>query len=167
MGETAGMSAALSSSALPKPVRLVLEGVLAAAEAVRGQDAAALDAARAQLAAVDPELLRLLLGGATRTALEHTHAQGLDSEDARDLLERCVRSGLAWLPDVEVPALVLVLTGALGMQDPDEEQPMPPATIAVHAVLLLAELGAGPPQVRQCLDIAVAELSRHQTVEMP
>jgi hypothetical protein len=155
------------SPALPAPVRAVAEAVTATAQAVHERDAAALDTAATQLSAADPGILRLLLGGAVRTALERSHAQGLDGDDARDLLERCVRSALTWLPDVEVPALILVFTGALGMQDPDEEQPMPPAAIAVHAVLLLAELGAGPAQVRADLDVAIAELARHQTVEMP
>jgi hypothetical protein len=155
------------SAPVPAPVRAVLQAVLEAAHAVQAQDAEGFAATELRLAIADPELVRLLLGGAVRTALERTHAQGLDGDDARDLLERCVRSALAWLPDVEVPALIVVLTGALGMQDPDEEQPLPPATIAVHAVLLLAELGAGPGQVRQDLDVAVAELARHQTVELP
>jgi hypothetical protein len=157
----------MSAAALPASVRQVLDAVLDAAHAVRSRDAQALDAARTRLDSCDPELQRLLLGGAVRTAVERTHAQGLDGDDARDLLERCVRAGLAWLPDVEVPALIVVLTGALGMQDPDQEQPLPPATTAVHAVLLLAELGAGPAQVRHDLDVAVAELARHQTIEMP
>lgn len=126
-----------------------------------------MEAAAAQMAAAGTELLRVLLGGAVRTALERVHPQGLDGEDARDLLERCVRSALAWLPDVEVPALIVVLTGALGMQDPDDEPMLAPDVIAVHAVLLMAELGAGPDAIQRDLDGAIAELARAQTVEMP
>ncbi|MFI7588571.1 hypothetical protein ACIB24_15990 [Spongisporangium articulatum] len=151
----------------PAPVRRVQEAVDAAARAVAAQDRAALDEASDLLARTDPELQRVLLAGAVRVALERAHPAGLDSEVARDLLERCVRSGLAWLPDVEVPALVLAVTGALGMQDPDEEPELPAAQIAVHAVLLLAELGAGPEQAARDLDVAVAELTRAETVEMP
>ena len=157
----------MSPAALPGPVRAVTGAVLAAAHAVRAEDAPALDAASTQLAACEPEVLRLLLGGAVRTALERTHAQGIDGDDARDLLERCVRSALTWLPDVDVTALLLVLTGALDMQDPDEEEVVALPVIAVHAVLLLAALGAGPAQVRHELDLAIAEMTRHQTVEMP
>lgn len=157
----------MSPAALPGPVRAVIEAVLAAARAVQAEDAPALDAASTQLAACDPEVLRLLLGGAVRTALERTHAQGLDDDDVRDLLERCVRSALTWLPHVEVPALLLVLSGALGVQDPDEDEVVALPVIAVHAVLLLAALGAGPARVQHELDLAIAEMARHQTVEMP
>ena len=60
-----------------------------------------------------------------------------------------------------------MLTGALGMQDPDEDEVVALPVIAVHAVLLLAALGAGPARVHQELDLAIAEMTWHQTVEMP
>jgi hypothetical protein len=157
----------MDTTTLPAPVRTVTDAVMAAALAVQAQDRSALDDAAAQLAAADPELVKLLLGGTARTALERAHPQGLDAEDARDVLERVVRTALTWLPDVDVAALILVLTGALGMQNPDEEDPVAPAVIAVHAMLLLAELGNTPDQVQRDLAGAVSELHRHQTVELP
>ncbi len=162
-----GMSTGGIGTGTPAPVRTVTDAAAAAMSAAAAKDPAAWDAARVQLAGADPALVRELLGGAARTALERSHPQGLDSADARDLLERCVRSALGWLPDVEVPALVLVLTGALGMQSPDEEEAVAPDVIGVHALLLMTELGADAAQVQRDLAAAIAELQRAQTVEMP
>jgi hypothetical protein len=62
--------------------------------------------------------------------------------------------------------LLVVLTGALGLSDPDEQPVLPPAAVARNAVLLLAHLLGQRPAARY-LDAAFAELQRAETVEMP
>ena len=63
-------------------------------------------------------------------------------------------------------ALALVLTGALGLNDPDEQPAVGPASVARHAVLLVAHLlGSTAPGVH--LEAAFAELARAQTIELP
>jgi hypothetical protein len=152
---------------LPGPVRSVLDAVTVTADAVAARSAPSFAAASILLGEQDPELLRLLLGHAVRQAVEERHPDGLDAEDARAVLEECVRRSLAWLPDVEVPALVAVLTGALGLQDPAEDPVVPTPVIAAHALLLLDALPVPRPALSRYLDAAVAELARAQTVELP
>ncbi len=99
-----------------------------------------------------------------RSLLEDLHPDGLASDDAQDVIVRCARSAAGWFPEVDVDALVLVLSGALGLH-PQEDEPLPvtPLDVARHAPLMVADLlTAGdrsyPPYLHAALTgIAVAE----------
>ena len=105
-----------------------------------------------------------MLGAVLRSLLEDLHPDGLASDDAQDVIVRCARSAAGWFPEVDVNALVLVLSGALGMH-PHEDEPVPvsPLDVARHAPLMVADLlTAGgrsyPPYLHAALaGIAVAE----------
>jgi hypothetical protein len=150
----------------PAPARQLSAALTLAVTAARVQDPEGFEIGTAALAALDQAVLRPVLGDLVRRLLEEKHAGGLSGEDAQELLERVVRSALAWLPDVEVPALIVVLTGALGMQDPDDEPDLAPALVASHAVLLVEELLEDRP-LEGPLELAIGELRRHQTIELP
>ena len=77
---------------------------------------------------------------------------------------------------------MVVLLGAFGAHDPDQQPAMPPATVAQHAAVLLVDLLAGTTEGRErpgvdpavltgraerLLDRALAELERAETMEMP
>lgn len=161
-------------AALPAAARAISVAFTEAVDAARAADGRALDEAVDRLAAQDPERVRLVLGWVVRSLLESRHPDGLDGEDLRAVLERCVRSGAGWESDVDPEVLVVVLTGALGLFDPDE-QPRPPGPpqVARQAALLTADLltaglppGAGRP-LAPYLEASFAELARAETVEMP
>lgn len=140
-----------------------------AVAAARSREADAFAAASTRLATFDPEQVRGVLGSVVRSLLEERHPDGLDADDVQAALERCLRSTLTWLPDVDVGALVVVATGALGVHDPETTaRVVPPREIAVSAPLLVAELLDGSPRPLDAhlLD-AVAEIARAETVEMP
>lgn len=131
--------------ALPAPARPIAAAVDAAVAAVREQDAEAFEAAADTLAGLDPAAVGLVLGTAIRLLLEASHPDGLDSDDVRAALERCVR-GAGWVPEVDPQVVLILLAGALGVHPDDELPPPAPAVLARHAALLFADqLGPRPP----------------------
>jgi hypothetical protein len=117
-----------------------------------------------RLAGLDAEQVGLVLGAVLRSLLEDLHPDGLASDDAQDVIVRCARAAADWFPEVDVNALVLVLSGALGLHPPDDEPvPVTPLDVARHAPLMVADLlTAGgrtfPPYLHTALaGIAVAE----------
>ena len=110
-----------------------------AVAAVRARDVEAYEAASVRLAGA--ERSGLVLGAVVRLLLEQTHADGLDGDDVRQVLEHCVRSTAEWRPDVDPHVVLVLLAGALGVYDPGEDDSPPdPAAIARHAPLLVADL---------------------------
>nr|WP_204343314.1 hypothetical protein [Micromonospora terminaliae] len=104
----------------------------------------------------------LVLGGVVRLLLEESHPDGLDGDDVRQVLERCVRSNAAWRADVDPHVLLVLLASALGVYDPgDDDAPPDAAAIARHAPLLIADLMAatGRP-LSDHLSAAFAEVAR-------
>lgn len=104
----------------------------------------------------------LVLGGVVRLLLEETHPDGLDGDDVRRVLERCVRGAAPWWPDVDPHVLLVLLASSLGVYDPGEDDSPPdPAAIARHAPLLVADLLAvtGRP-LEGSLTAAFAEVAR-------
>jgi hypothetical protein len=150
--------------AYPVRVRLLADcstsAVAAALAANRGDFLRATD----RLAGLDPEQVGLVLGAVLRSLLEDLHPDGLASEDAQEVIVRCARSAADWFPEVDVNALVLVLSGALGIH-PQDDEPVPvlPLDVARHSPLMVADLlTAGgrtfSPYLHRALDgIAVAE----------
>ena len=106
--------------------------------------------------------------GMIRALLEDRFPAGLDGDDIRAVLTECARSATAWLPDLDVTALIAVLTSALGVAEPEEMPPLSPQTLTVHACLVIADLATGVADgADQYLRRAMAEIERAQTIEMP
>ena len=144
-----------------------------AVEAALSQDADRFAEAADRLAVQDPQRLSLVQAWVLRCLLEQLHPEGLSSEDAQDVLRRCLLSVASWLPQTDPDVLVLVLTGALGLSDPESDAgnthaAAGPAALAAGAALLIADLlsVAGGP-LTGYLDAALAELERAETIELP
>jgi len=126
------------------------------------------DAAVARLAALDLARVQGVAGAVVRSLLERLHPDGLTGEDAAEVLGRCARAG-RWLPDLDVQVLLVLVTGALGLLDVDD-QPVALSSAAVvrHLPLLITSLlhDTGTT-LAPALAGAMAELRRAETVEMP
>ena len=151
---------------LPAAARQISTAVTDAVAAARTADADAFAEAATRLAAADPQRVSLVLGAVVRPLLEDLHPDGLDGEDLRAVLERCARAAGAWDSGVDPAVLLVVLVGALGLSDPDEQPRLPPAEVSRNAVLLVADL-LGPRPLGPYLTASLAELARAETVEMP
>jgi hypothetical protein len=153
--------------AWPDPARAMARHVHAAVSAAQSANAAEFDDELAALKRVDREQLAVFLGAITRDLLERSYPDGLDSDDAEQLLARCLRSA-SWYGQLDRDSLTWALTGALGIIDPDESpQAIGPAVVA-HGLLLIAELLAELAQEpSSTLESALRELMRAQTIELP
>ena len=171
-------------SARPAPVRRLERAALAALAAASAHDAEGLDEAGTAMAAMDPEMVRSVLGHALVGALQATNPAGLDGEEVAAVLTATVEGSAPWWP-VDPEAVLAVLLGALGAHVEDAE-PLEARDVAVHAALVVAEVltsrgatetpGAGPAKVDDRavveryavhLHAALDELERAQSVEMP
>ncbi|MCZ7377929.1 hypothetical protein ACWEOS_09980 [Micromonospora taraxaci] len=124
---------------LPASAREIAGAATDAVEAARDQDTEAYEVASGRLAVA--ERSGLVLGAVVRLLLEATHPDGLDGDDVRQVLERCVRAAAPWRPDVDPHVVLVLLAGALGVYDPGEDDSPPgPAALARHAPLLVADL---------------------------
>jgi hypothetical protein len=146
---------------LPAPARPIAAAGTAAVTAAQAHDGEALDAAVADLAALDPAPTGLVLGTATRLLLERAHPDGLDADAVREVLTRCVRAAASWHPGTDPQVVLYLLAAALGVLD-EEATPAPkPDELARHAALLLADLlGAQPP--RELFIAALTEIEHTQ-----
>jgi hypothetical protein len=150
------------------PARTMALAVDAAVSAAQSGAAVAFTDAVADLVRLDREQLAVLLGAVTRDLLERSHPDGLDSEDADQVLQSCVRSAASWYEPLDGDSLIVALTGALGVTDPDESPQPGGAAVVAHGLLLIADqltiLAQALPPV---LDDALRELMRAQTIELP
>ncbi|WP_432987375.1 hypothetical protein [Dactylosporangium sp. CA-233914] len=124
---------------LPPAARAIAVAAVEAVEAARARDAEAYDAAVDRLAALDPEQAGRVLGAVVRSLLEARHPDGLDGDDIRAALEHAVRSAGTWR-DVDPQVMVVLLIGALGIHETDEDAPVSPRALAAHAPLLIDDL---------------------------
>jgi hypothetical protein len=130
---------------LPAAARAIAEATTDAVTAARSQDVAGFEQAADRLAAAEPEQMRIVLGGVVRALLEDLHPDGVSGDDLLELIKSCVRTTFGWYPEVDVQVLIVVLTGALGVHEPDEEpRPVSGPEVARHAPLFIAELLAAP-----------------------
>jgi hypothetical protein len=144
---------------LPAPAREIATAAVDAVAAAREHDPEAYDVAVARLAAA--ERSGLVLGAVVRVLLEEGHPDGLDGDDVRQVLERCVRGAAQWRPDVDPHVVLVLLAGALGVYDPDgDESPPDPPAVARHAPLLVADLLATGRPLDGYLAAAFAEIER-------
>ena len=102
--------------------------------AAQAGDAAAFGAATNDLALLDPEQIRTLLGEVTRELIERSFPDGLDADDAELLLQGGIRFAAAWYPELDSDSLIRALTGALGIVDPDEAVPVDGPAVVVFAL---------------------------------
>jgi hypothetical protein len=155
-------------------VRAVRTAVLDAIRATATADGPALADCGPALAALDEPRLRIVLGEMLRSAMEELHPDGLSSADAQELIEHCVEQS-GWYPELNPEVLVVVLLGAFGAHDPDQQPALPPAVVARHAAVLLVDLLTGTTKTtpdllgraERLLNRALAELERAETMEMP
>ncbi|WP_432836726.1 hypothetical protein [Dactylosporangium sp. CA-092794] len=124
---------------LPPVARAIAVAAVEAVDAARAHDPEAYPAAVDRLAALDPEQTGRVLGAVVRALLEERHPDGLDGDDVRAALEHAVRAAGAWR-DVDPQVMVVLLIGALGIHETDEESPVTPLALAAHAPLLIADL---------------------------
>jgi hypothetical protein len=157
------MSPVPSYRAWPGPVRLLATAIDDAVAAAEGDDEAGFADALGRLARADREPLAVVLGELAAALLERTFPDGIDTADAGDLLARCT-ARFSWCPALAEDALVQALAGTLGISLLEDE-PLLPATVP-NGLLLVTELSAGRP-LAPVLDVALRELQRRQTVELP
>jgi hypothetical protein len=144
---------------LPPAARAVSGATTEAVAAALAHDADGYEDATTRLAALDAHQVGRVLGAVVRRLLEELHPDGLDGDDVRAILERCVRAAAEWYPPVDPAVLVVLITAALGIEQ-DEE----PTGTARQAPLLIADLLAarGRPLegylTAAFADIAAAEL---------
>ncbi len=139
-----------------------------AVEAAAAQDAAAFSAAAGELAALDAEQVRTVLGWVLRGALEELHPDGLDGDDVRAAVTATARAA-GWWPGLDPRVLVVVLTAALGEHpDPEELPRLPHALVLPHSLLLVHDLVAATRRpLQRHLETALAEVRRAETMELP
>lgn len=153
----------------PAIPRTIAEATDDALTAVRATDRDALDEAIAELAKLPNPQVTAVHVQIVRELLETVHPDGLTSDDVHAVLDRTARSAVAWLPDLDVAVIADVLTGALGVSDPDEDAPKHGRTAYLRAaVLVVADLAAtaGLP-TGDYIRRAIGEIARAETVEMP
>jgi hypothetical protein len=121
---------------LPPAARAVAAATSSAVAAAQARDGDAYEEATVRIAALDPHRVGKVLGAVVRRLLEELHPDGLDGDDVRAVLERCVRNAADWYPPVDPNALVVLITAALGIEATPEE----PADTARQAPLLTADL---------------------------
>ncbi len=152
---------------LPASARAVSAATLDAVTAAQAENVADFDEAVARLAAAEPEHVRVVLGAVVRDLLEEENPDGLAADDLLDLIKAAARRALAWYPSMDVEALVVVLTGALGLHEPDEEpRRWTPLEVARHAPLFITELLAQPVPHRELPDYLALAFSHLQQAEL-
>jgi hypothetical protein len=153
------------------PARAMALAVDAAVAGARAGDPVAFTEALGDLSRVEPEQLAVLLGTVTRDLLERSHPDGLDSDDAEHVLRSALKLAAGWYQGLDGDALILALTGALGISaDPDPDEPPRPggAAVVAHGVILIADqLRVLAQPLPPVLNAALGELMRAQTVELP
>lgn len=153
----------------PASARRLVGAVLSVLAAARAADADGFTAAVAELGKFERFTVELVLGSTLRSLLEEQHPDGLAGDDARDLLQRTVRSASSWCEDVDVDVMILVLTGSLGVHEVDEAQRQVAAADFARAASLLAGelLSASEQSADGYVYAAVGEIARAETMEMP
>ena len=153
----------------PPEAREIAVAVHGAVLAAGRQDDPAYQAAIEDTTTLDPEKVARVLGSVVAMLLEETHPDGFDADDLGHLLESCVRDAAVWTAPPDADLLVVVVGGALGMQEPGEEPATAdPRSVTAHAVLLVADLlKITRRPLADYLDAAIGEIAREQTMEMP
>ncbi|MFZ2529822.1 MAG: hypothetical protein WAX14_19545 [Rhodococcus sp. (in: high G+C Gram-positive bacteria)] len=148
----------------PATAREIAQATDSALSAARTGDAPAFADAVAALTELPYEQVTAVHAGMVRELLEELHPDGLAGDDVRAVIERCARGRAV---PVAPHVLVAVLTGTLGVADPEVPTVRPEQYLTAGLVVLvdlLASRAADPgPYVRR----AVGEIERSETIEMP
>ena len=102
----------------PEPVRALVTGITTAVEAARAGDRDSFDAAVAELnrggaRRPDAEQVGVVVGLLLGELFERVHPDGIDSDDAELVVERCLRTYRPWWPPLDEDQLIRALAGAL------------------------------------------------------
>lgn len=152
----------------PEPARTMARAIDATVSAAQAGDAEAFAAGLADLNRVDRAQLAVLLGAVLRDLLERAHADGLDADDAERVLDSCLRATTPWYGPLDTDALVRALTGALDIVDPDDGPELAGPAVVTHGLLVIADqLTVLRQELPPVLELALRELMRAQTVELP
>jgi hypothetical protein len=142
-----------------------IDATVAAAQAGSAEDFAE---GLADLNRVDRAQLAVLLGAVMRDLLERAHPNGLDADDAEQMMDSCLRATTPWYGSLDTDALVRALTGALDITDPEDAPQLAGPAVVTHGLLLIADqLTVLHQELSPVLDLALRELMRAQTVELP
>jgi hypothetical protein len=145
---------------LPTPARAIAVAASDAVAAAQEHDRDMFAVAVETLSATEGS--GLVLGSVVRLLLEEQHPDGLDGDDVRRIIENCVQADSAWQPVVDPHVLLVLLAGALGIHDQDDQAPpTSPESLARHSPLLVADLlTATPRPLAWYLAAAFAEIER-------
>ena len=152
----------------PGPSRVMALAIDSAVTAAQAGDGDTFAHAITALARLDAEQLAVVLGAVSRDLLERVYPDGLDADDAEQMLDGVVRSAAGWFSDLDSDSFIWALTGTLGIGDIDELPARERSVVLAHGVILIADLLTvlGQP-LAPVLDAALRELQRAQTVELP
>jgi len=152
----------------PDPARAMAVHIDAAVSAARSADSEAFGEAVDNLRSLDREQLTMLLGAVTRDLLERSHPDGLDSEDAEQVMQSCIRWAATWYRELDSDCLIRSLTGALGVSEQEDLPILDTMPVVTHGLLLITDqLATSGQQLPPLLDAALSELRRAQTIELP
>lgn len=146
------------------PARQLADAVDDAVRAATVQDGDGFDDALTRFRRTDPEVVATLLGTMTQQLIERRFPDGLDSDDAQQLIEG---AAAPWYPRFDRHHLTIALVGALGLHDPAETPDADAALVTSHGLLLIAELLPSEKALVPLVTDALGELHRAQTVELP
>jgi hypothetical protein len=150
------------------PARNMARAIDAAVSAAQASDGDAFAEAMGELARADHDQLVTVLGAVTRDLIERAHPDGLDSDDAEQLLESAIRSAAGWYAEIDSDAFIWALTGALGIGDLEELPDRGGPLVLSHGLILIADLLTTSAQpLPPVLENALGELKRAQTMELP
>ncbi|NGP04399.1 hypothetical protein G6038_02680 [Rhodococcus sp. 14C212] len=151
----------------PEIARDIADHTATALAAARTQSVPGWEDAVTELAALPYEQVAGVHATMMRELLEELHPDGLTGEDVQTVLERSARTASMWLPSLQPDMLVSVLTGTLGVFDPDAPKARPDEYLRAGLVVLadlLAARRVGPePYLRR----ALGEIERAETIELP
>ena len=152
----------------PDPAKAMAVHIDAAVSAARSADSEAFSEAVDGLRSLDREQLTILLGAVTRDLLERSHPDGLDSEDAEQVMQSCIRWAAAWYRELDSDCLIRSLTGALGVSEQEDQPMVDSLPVVTHGLLLITDqLATSGQHLPPLLDAALSELRRAQTIELP
>ena len=126
-----------------------------------------------EILGVHADAARAVHAHMVRELIETAYQDGLDSDDVADVLTRTVADATGWDAPVDPTAVAVVLTGALGVNEPadpgDAGTPASSASQVIGAAILVAARLTTDTGVDHgdFLRRAVEEIRRAQTVEMP
>lgn len=148
----------------PAAARTLADAVDDAVRAAGAQDADGFADALARLRRADPDVLATLLGTMTQQLIERRFPDGLDSDDAQQLIDG---AAAPWFDSFDRNHLAVALVGALGMHDPAETPGAEHQLVTAHGLLLIGELLPSEKALVGLVTDALGEIHRAQTVELP